>query len=211
MYWLIENNSLFFSGLRVAWFHQHFIEQLDMNKCPLEEMRKRMKSGEREISLYIFYLLFYKISFFWVYFWRIFFFLLNFLTNILNFYFSSFFTGQLMGEIVTEEEMRRELGRFGITSGLVSCSFNLLFLLLSQPSKYIYIYMFKSYIYMKTCFMEYSFFFLFFLFFSFFPLFSLIFFFYKNTHRQQEEINYWVVDKKHVVHLLNYVLIDPMY
>ena len=84
-----------------------------------------------------------------------------------------------MGEIVTEEEMRRELGRFGITSGLVSCSFNLLFLLLSQPSKYIYIYMFKSYIYMKTCFMEYSFFFLFF----------SLFFFFLQKHTQATRRN----------------------
>ena len=33
-----------------------------MNKCPLEEMRKRMKSGERERSLYI-YSISYSIRF----------------------------------------------------------------------------------------------------------------------------------------------------
>ena len=37
--------------LKFAWFHQHFAEQINMKKCPLEEMRLLMgvKVTEQEL------------------------------------------------------------------------------------------------------------------------------------------------------------------
>jgi hypothetical protein len=37
--------------LTVAWFHQHFVDQLDLDKCPLEEMREKMGEQATEQEL----------------------------------------------------------------------------------------------------------------------------------------------------------------
>ena len=44
-----DNGSVVSKGkIKIAWFHQHFVEQLDLKLCPLEEMRLLMGVAPKE-------------------------------------------------------------------------------------------------------------------------------------------------------------------
>jgi hypothetical protein len=47
----VEGSVVSKGKLTVAWFHQHFVDQLDLDKCPLEEMREKMGEQATEQEL----------------------------------------------------------------------------------------------------------------------------------------------------------------
>jgi len=47
----VEGSVVSKGKLAVAWFHQHFVDQLDLDKCPLEEMREKMGEQATEQEL----------------------------------------------------------------------------------------------------------------------------------------------------------------